>query len=127
MILIHNGLEKLFIENKNRIEDFRVPIQSGSNKILKLMKRPYDVNDVKDCLIKIKNKIPELKIHTHIIVGFPGETNEDFKESCDLLKEIKFYKIIFYPYEDRHVTESSKLKEKIREDLINRRLKIINA
>ncbi|GIU69645.1 MAG: threonylcarbamoyladenosine tRNA methylthiotransferase [Candidatus Woesearchaeota archaeon] len=66
-----------------------IPVQSGSNKILKLMKRMYTAKDYIDIVNDFKKNIPEITISTDIIVGFPEESNEDFEESVKLLKETK--------------------------------------
>lgn len=66
-----------------------LPIQSGSNKILKLMKRKYTKEDVRKIVKRFKEEIPEISISTDVIVGFPYESEEDFNETLNLIKEIK--------------------------------------
>ena len=66
-----------------------LPIQSGSNEILKSMKRKYKKEDVLKIIRKFKEQIPEITIATDIIIGFPGETDENWRETTDLIKEIK--------------------------------------
>ncbi|MBI5001853.1 tRNA (N(6)-L-threonylcarbamoyladenosine(37)-C(2))-methylthiotransferase [Candidatus Woesearchaeota archaeon] len=66
-----------------------IPIQSGSNKVLKDMKRPYTVEQYKECITKFKKVYPEITIATDIIVGFPGETEAEFQETIKILEETK--------------------------------------
>lgn len=74
----------------NIMKYVHIPLQSGSNKILKLMKRSYNVDIYLKIIEKIKNKIPDIAIATDIIVGFPGETEEDFMQTVELYKKIEF-------------------------------------
>ena len=107
------GKDKLFIENKGRIEDIRMPIQSGSDRILKLMKRPYKIHDVKRVISGLRANLPNLKIYTHILVGFPGETAFDFEQSRQLLKELDFAEVDVYSYEERSGTSAYFMPEKV--------------
>jgi MiaB/RimO family radical SAM methylthiotransferase len=116
-------LKPLLIKNHEKILDLRIPIQSGSNKILARMKRYYDIEEVKRCILTLKETIPNLKIYTHIIVGFPGETDKDFQQTLNLLKEIQFDYVLTYPYSDRFTSESFKLKEKISSEIIQERMR----
>ena len=72
---------------------------------------------------KLKNKIPQLKITTHIMVGFPGETEEDFQKSVDFINEFAFPYVDIYGYEDRPRTQASKLEGKIPQQEIEKRIK----
>lgn len=64
-----------------------IPVQSGSNKVLKDMKRPYTVEQYKECINKFKKAFPEITIATDVIVGFPGETEEEFEDTMNLINE----------------------------------------
>ena len=81
LIKYQSELETLLTTNVDKIDYIIVPVQSASDKILRLMQRPYKIENVKRCLRNLKNKIPQLKITTHIMAGFPGETEEDFQKS----------------------------------------------
>lgn len=78
-----------------------LPLQSGSNKILKLMNRKYTVEKYKKIAQYAKNKIPNLYLTTDIIVGFPGETGKDFNQTVNIIKELRFDKIFFAKYSPR--------------------------
>jgi MiaB/RimO family radical SAM methylthiotransferase len=106
-------LLKLFKAHAEKIDYIVVPVQSASNRILTLMKRPYRIEEVKKYLNILTNEIPGLKITTHIMVGFPGETEDDFKESLDFIKEFEFPFVDIYAYDDRPNTAASKMDKKV--------------
>jgi tRNA A37 methylthiotransferase MiaB len=110
--------------NQHRIHSIILPIQSGSNKILKLMNRQYQIEDAKRFIVELQKNIPALLIETHILVGFPGETEADFFESVKLIKEIKFWKVAVYQYQDRPKTISASLPDKVSQKIVEKRIKI---
>ncbi|MCK4635529.1 MAG: MiaB/RimO family radical SAM methylthiotransferase [Candidatus Moranbacteria bacterium] len=93
-------------ENIDRL--LHLPVQSGSSKIIKAMNRWYTREEYIALTEKIKKVIPEIKISTDIIVGFPGETEEDFEETVDLAKKIGFVKVFAACYSPRPNTVASK-------------------
>ena len=110
-------------KNSSKIDKIIMPIQSGSDRILKLMNRHYQINQVKDRIIEIQKEVRDLKIETHIIVGFPGETEQDFQKSVDLVKQVPFSKVAVFQYEDRPNTAAFYLTEKIPKRIIESRVK----
>jgi len=86
-----------------------LPVQSGSNRILKLMNRGYTRESYLTLIDKIKNRIPDAVFGTDIIVGFPGETDEDFQETVSLIKEVKFMVAFVARYSPRPGTASNRL------------------
>lgn len=123
LIKYHRRLESLLKDNEEKVDYIIIPVQSASDKILQSMKRPYEIEKVKACLRSIVEKIPELKITTHIMAGFPGETEEDFQKSIDFIEEFKFPFVDIYGYEDRPGTSASRLKGKVPQDVIDQRVK----
>lgn len=115
-------LLKIFKENYEKIDYIVVPVQSASNRLLRLMKRPYTIEDVKTYLNIIKTEVPDLQISTHIMVGFPGETEEDFKESLEFIKEYEFPFVDIYAYDDRPNTAASQMDDKVPQKIINQRV-----
>ena len=111
--------------NQNKVHSLILPIQSGSNKILKLMNRQYEIEDVKRCIIDLQRKLPELPIETHIMVGFPGENDADFQESVRLIKDVPFWGIEVYRYQDRPGTPATILSGKLSEKEVEKRVKIM--
>ena len=99
-------------KNKNKLGVFNFPIQSGSNKTLRLMRRPYKIESVINTLQKLKIEIPELKFGTHIIFGFPGERKKDFQKSLQLMDKVKFDFIIGFKYSDNTLADSFRMTDK---------------
>lgn len=124
-IKYYDLLEPLLQTNYKRILSFRIPVESGSDKILKRMKRPYQIEEVKKYLLLIKEKIPDLNLFTHIIVGFPGETEEDFSQTLAFIKEVPFDSVGVFSYSDRPMTEAYKMEGKLPSKTIQKRVKQI--
>lgn len=120
--LSHKVIELL---SNKKVLYITIPIQSGSNKILKAMKRPYNIKSVINNIKTLKVKNMKLKINTHIIVGFPGETEEDFKETLKVIKKGYFDRLKIFEYSDRPGTEASILKNKISKEVQIKRKKIL--
>ena len=104
---ITEGIIKLIKENNIMAKHLHIPLQSGSDKILKLMNRHYDTKYFYEKIQKIRDEIPDISITTDLIVGFPYETEECFVETIDLLKKIKFSHIHTFPYSKRDGTKAS--------------------
>jgi tRNA A37 methylthiotransferase MiaB len=121
-IKYYEQLEPLLIAHHKKILSLRIPIESGSDIILARMRRQYKIEEVKRYISRLKEKIPSLQIYTHIIVGFPGETDEDFQETLNLLQEIQFSSVGIYSYSDRSMTESFQMKEKISSEVLEGRM-----
>ena len=105
---------------------FHIPVQSGADPILDLMKRRYSRAEYADRINTLRKYIPDLTLTTDIMVGFPGETEQDFKDSCDFMKELNFNKLHIFPYSDRTGTAASKMAEKVHPDIIKERKKILS-
>ncbi len=86
-----------------------LPVQSGDDEILKKMNRPYTVAEYKELVKKIRQKIPGVRIGTDAIVGFPGETEEQFENTAKLFKELKFENAFISIYSERPGTAAAKL------------------
>ncbi|MGB9743166.1 MAG: tRNA (N6-isopentenyl adenosine(37)-C2)-methylthiotransferase MiaB [Minisyncoccales bacterium] len=90
-----------------------LPVQSGDDKILKKMNRNYSVKEYKNLVKKIREKIPMIKLSTDVIVGFPGETKQQFQNTVKLFKEIKFDNAYIAKYSPRSGTAAAKLKDSV--------------
>jgi len=123
IIKFGNELEK--IVKTGKIEFIGCSVQSGSEKILRKMNRYPNIKKIKEKLLKLKKVYPKLILITEIIVGFPGETFEDFEETCNLLKEIAFDLGYIYRYSDRSGTIAEKIVPKVSEKELDKRVKII--
>lgn len=103
-----------------------LPIQSGSDRILKLMGRKYTVDEYLLLVDKLRERIPNVSITTDIIVGFPGETWEDFEKTLDIVNKVKYdlaYTFIFSP---REGTPAAKMKDEVSQDEKKERLARLN-
>jgi len=110
------------IVKKGKIKRICSSIQSGSNRILKMMNRYSDIDQIKNAYLKLKNANDEVIFGTEYILGFPSETDEEFKQTLDFLKEINFNWIIIHPYSDRSGTKAENFSPKIPNDVINKRI-----
>ena len=103
-----------------------VPIQSGSQRILDLMERPYQINKVVKKIKTIKKNNKNLKINTHVIVGFPGETEEDFNKTKELLSKGLFDRVKVFMYNERPNTKAALFDNKVpEEEKLKRRNKLL--
>ena len=103
-----------------------LPVQSGSNKILKLMNRKYTEEEYLDLFNNISSKVKNVSITTDIIVGFPGETEEDFNETIDLVNKCKFDSAFTFIFSKREGTPASKMKDSTTIEEKNKRLQTLN-
>ncbi len=122
---ITDGILKL-MKNTNIIANhLHIPLQSGSNKILKLMNRKYNKEEFIKRIEEIRKIRKNISITTDLIVGFPGETEEDFNETIDTINKIKFTKIHTFPYSKRDGTVASTMKEQVDSEIKKKRVKKI--
>ena len=103
-----------------------LPLQSGSTKILQKMGRKYTKEEYRELFYKIKNKIKNVSITTDIIVGFPGESKEDFQETLDLVDELKYDLAYTFIYSKREGTPASNFKDETTEEEKKERLAELN-
>src|SRR6056300_181433 len=93
------------------VSQLHLPVQSGSNKILEKMKRNYTIDIFHDAVQRIKSFRPDLRVSSDFIVGFPGESHDDFMETMDLVNEIEFDSSFSFIYSKRPGTPASKLED----------------
>ncbi len=98
-------------KSKKVAKYLNLPVQSGDNEILKRMNRPYTVEQYKNLVKKIRQKIPEINLSTDVIVGFPGETKKQFENTVKLFREIKFNMAYIAKYSPRPGTIAFKMKD----------------
>lgn len=109
------------LKNENVFKFLHIPVQSGNNEILKLMRRKYTIEEFKEVIAKIRIEIPDTTISTDIICGFPTETEEQFKDSIELIKEIKPDVLNISRFWPRPGTEAEKMEGKIHGNETKRR------
>ena len=100
-------------ESKKIVNHIHIPLQSGSDTILKLMNRRYDMNEFINSIEKIRKIRPGIAITTDVIVGFPGETDELFNETVESIKKIGFTELHVFPYSKREGTVAAKMSNQI--------------
>lgn len=110
----------------NIMPSIHLPLQSGSSKILKLMGRRYTKESYLELCNKMKEKIPNVAISTDIIVGFPGETEEDFLETLEVVEHCKYDNAFTFIYSKRENTAAAKLKDEISQSEKENRLQRLN-
>lgn len=118
--------EEAFSADK-RFRGATFPVQSGSDRILRLMKRPYNHQDASQAVRTVKNCSPNLRVGTHIIVGFPTESEQDFQSTLDLLEEVGFDFISCFPYAECSNTRSAKISEKVSQEVITDRIRRLST
>ena len=110
---ITDELIETVANNKKIVKYFDIPIQHISNDVLKRMNRKTNKNKIEQLITKIRNKIPEVTLRTSLIVGFPGETKEQFNELLEFVEWAKFNKLGVFQYSKEDGTPAAKLPDQI--------------
>ena len=125
-----DDLVDAFVRLPKLVEHAHLPVQSGSDRMLKLMHRGYTRDRFTDLVSKLRGKDPAIGISTDIIVGFPGETDDDFDRTLTLCREIEFDNAFIFKYSQRRNTPAAAMPDQLPEDIIEARhsrlLKCIN-
>lgn len=116
---INDELIKVVKDNEKICNYFDIPIQHISDKILKKMNRKSDSKSIRNLLKKLRTEIPDVILRTTLIVGFPGETEDDFNELYEFVKESKFDKLGAFAYSKEDQTAASKMPDQIDEGVKN--------
>lgn len=113
---------KLF-EDPRLCNFVHMPLQSGSDSVLKRMRRNYDTAKFLKICKKLQNHVPDIGLTTDVIVGFPGESDEEFKETCCFVKKIGFFKMHVFPYSKRKNTAAYFMEDQVPSEVKARRAK----
>ena len=116
-------IDLIKINTEKICRHLHIPLQSGSNEILKQMNRKYSTKTFEEKINKIVQILPDLALTTDIITGFPGETEKHHKETCDFIKRILFARFHIFRYSDRQGTKASAFKNKVPTNEIKNRAK----
>lgn len=119
---ITSDMLKLMHDNKVLVRHMHIPLQSGSEDILKAMHRKYTKQEFIDKISEIRSYMPDISITTDVIVGFPGETEELFNETIETVKKIGFAKIHVFPYSKRNGTVAATLENQVPENIKKERV-----
>lgn len=111
---VSDDIIDLIASNPKMCRHLHIPLQSGSDKILKLMNRPYDTKYYYNRINKLRKKITDIAISTDIIVGFPGETNFDFRDTYNFSKKIAFSKIHVFSFSAHEKTPAFHFPDKVK-------------
>ena len=122
---IDEGLLDVMLKHKNICNQIHLPLQAGSSRILKRMNRTYTKEEFLSLVNMIKNKIPNCGLTTDIIVGFPGETDEEFQETLEVVSKVKFDAAFMFKYSSRPGTKASHYADHISEDIKQSRLQTL--
>lgn len=115
-------LVRAIAENDKICNCVHLPVQSGSNAVLKAMNRKYTAEEYLKKIEMLKKHIPDCTVSTDIIVGFPNESDEDFKATLNLVKTVKYYSAFTFVYSKREGTVAAKMPNQIPEDVSKKRI-----
>ena len=104
---------------------FHIPLQSGSDRILRLMRRPYRSARFRELLDYIQDKLPDAGIGTDVLVGFPGETEKDFADTCELLRDLPLAYLHVFPFSPREGTVAWSMPDRVPSQIMKGRLKTV--
>lgn len=127
---LSNRLIDAMAECDKVCEHFHLPFQSGSDRILKIMNRKYTKEGYLNLVKKLQEKVPNVGLTTDIIVGFPGETEEDFKDTLDIVEKARYDSAFTFLYSIREGTPAAKMEdqvdEKVKQERFNRLVEKVN-
>ncbi|KMY21851.1 tRNA (N(6)-L-threonylcarbamoyladenosine(37)-C(2))-methylthiotransferase MtaB [Bacillus pumilus] len=104
------------------VRHLHIPLQSGSNTVLKRMRRKYTMEFFAERLTKLKKALPGLAVTSDVIVGFPGETEEEFLETYNFVKDHQFSELHVFPYSKRTGTPAARMEDQVDENVKNERV-----
>lgn len=119
---LNDEVIEIMKNNKMFVNHFHIPLQSGCNDTLKRMNRKYDINYFINRVGKLRESFVDCNLTTDVIVGFPGETDDDFKETCENIRKIGFTKIHVFPFSSREGTVASRLPNQINGNIKKKRV-----
>jgi threonylcarbamoyladenosine tRNA methylthiotransferase MtaB len=123
---INNELISIFNIYPNFVRHLHIPLQSGDNFILKLMRRNYTTEEYIEKISEIRKKIPDIRLTTDVIVGFPGETEEHFMNTYNFIKKIKFDKLHVFRFSKRGKINLNYIGSEQNANEVKNRIKLLN-
>lgn len=127
---LSDELIDVMAHSKKICKQMHLPLQSGSDSLLKIMNRHYDKQHYLEIVDKLRKAIPDIGISTDIIVGFPGETEEDFNETLDVVKKVQYDSAFTFIYSKRSGTPAAEMENQVPQDVVkdrfDRLLKVVN-
>ncbi|MBR3288453.1 MAG: tRNA (N6-isopentenyl adenosine(37)-C2)-methylthiotransferase MiaB [Lachnospiraceae bacterium] len=120
---LSDELIEVIKKNSNICRHIHLPVQSGSDEILKAMNRHYDRSAYLKVIDKIRNNIEDVGITTDIIVGFPGETEKDFEDTLSLINQVSYDAVFTFEYSKRTGTKAAEMENQVPENVVKERFK----
>jgi threonylcarbamoyladenosine tRNA methylthiotransferase MtaB len=121
------GIVRLAAGNRAFAPHFHIPLQSGSDRILRCMRRPYTAARFRELLDFIADQLPDVGLGTDVLAGFPGETPEDFQATCDLVRKSPLSYLHVFPFSARPGTDACSMKDRIPPGTIRERVQVLRA
>ncbi|GAB7388321.1 hypothetical protein BSNK01_21580 [Bacillaceae bacterium] len=106
----------VFANNEKVCKYIDMPLQHSEDAVLKRMRRPGRQRDIRELIGKIRDRIPDVALRTSMIVGFPGETDEDFERLVEFVKEMKFDRLGVFTYSQEEGTPAARIKDQVDEE-----------
>ena len=121
-MLFEPSIIRLAAESRVFAHHFHIPMQSGSDRILRAMRRPYRSAKIRELFRSIQEAIPDVGLGTDVLVGFPGETDADFNETCELVQESPLTYVHAFPFSPREGTDAYSMPGRIPSNVVKQRL-----
>ena len=118
---LSDDLIEVMATSKKVCKHMHLPMQSGSSRLLKLMNRHYTKEQYLELVEKIRRSVPDISLTTDIIVGFPGETEEDFEETMDIVRKVRYDSAFTFIYSKRTGTPAAVMEDQVPEDVVKNR------
>ena len=122
---VDDELLQVMRDNENICNQIHLPLQAGSDRILKRMNRTYTKQEFLNLVDKIRKYMPNCSLSTDVIVGFPGETDEEFLETLDVIEKVGFNSAFMFKYSSRPGTKAAEYTDQIDEDVKQSRLEAL--
>ena len=118
---LSDDLIRVMAKSKKICKHFHLPLQSGSSRILKIMNRRYTKEQYLELARKLRDQVPDIALTTDIIVGFPGETEEDFQETLDVVRKVRYDSAFTFIYSKRTGTPAAVMEDQVPEEVVKDR------
>lgn len=116
---------RLYSTQERLVPHIHIPLQSGCEKILEAMGRKYNLNEFHKLVQRLKKEVKNCAISTDVIVGFPGETEEDFLQTCNFIKKVGFMRLHVFPYSRRPFTKAANMKNQVDRACAKQRVRVL--
>ncbi|WP_028544916.1 tRNA (N(6)-L-threonylcarbamoyladenosine(37)-C(2))-methylthiotransferase MtaB [Paenibacillus taiwanensis] len=119
---IDDGMIEVLNKSTKMCRHLHIPLQAGNTEVLKRMRRKYTTEEFADKIARIRQAMPDVAITTDVIVGFPGETDEQFREGYEFMKQVGFSEMHVFPYSKRTGTPAARMEDQVDEEIKHARV-----